>query len=494
MKVKSTLRQAQFILCACLLSLNIFAQQNFDTVVDYNYSSEFPYSIYQVQDSGYIFITRGNDSIEFNKLNKDGSLAFQKIFGFQDRQLYVGMSNSLKPTFDGGWIFGGGLINPLSTTNTNDGLLVKFNANGDTEFVKFVGDTSWETAYDCIQTSDSGFVIVGDKNKYSPNFESDYWIVKTDANGNIQWERTIGTNKDEQAFAVIENNQHQIIVSGAKEYAYPIHYPYIVIYDLQGNLISTKSFNSGALICAAGEIRHYNSDEYLLVGCLDTTINMGDYQYPLYLARLDINYNFKWMTIYNAPEIKIIFIYKEVSDGGIVMVGNKTGNTVYPVGWIAKVDSSGNKLWEHYYAHNNNTNIYNYFSDFEETFDHGFIICGSTYGPNSQDSWIVKLDSNGCLDSSCGLNTGTIELFYSPIALELFPNPATEKVSIKYSLPQGKVGKLTIFNVLGMRMEDQILTEGSDQIEINIQPWAKGIYTCVIETGEIVVTGKILKE
>ena len=45
-----------------------------------------------------------------------------------------------------------------------------------------------------------------------------------------------------------------------------------------------------------------------------------------------------------------------------------------------------------------------------------------------------------------------------------------------------------------MKMEDQILPEGSDQIEINIQRWAQGIYTCVIETGEIVVTGKILKE
>ena len=59
-----------------------------------------------MQDSGYIFITKCNDSIEFNKLNKNGSILYQKIFGFQDRQLYVGLSNSLKPTFDGGWAFG----------------------------------------------------------------------------------------------------------------------------------------------------------------------------------------------------------------------------------------------------------------------------------------------------------------------------------------------------------------------------------------------------
>ena len=494
MKVKSTLRQAQIFLCACLLSFNIFAQQNFDTVVDYNNALEFPYSVYQVGDSGYIFITSGNASIEFNKLNKDGSVAFQKVFGFPDIRLYVGLSNSLKPTFDGGWVFGGGVEYLSSSTNPADGLLVKFKADGDTEFVKFLGDTAWETVYDCIQTSDSGFVLVGDKNKYSPNFDIDFWIVKTDISGNIQWERTIGTNTNEQAFVVIENSKHQIVVSGAKEYANPIQYPYIAIYDLQGNLISTKSFNSGALICAGGAIRHYNSNEYSLVGCLDSVINVNDVPYPEFVARLDSNFNFKWMTVFNAPEAKEIYINKEISDHGVVLVGFKRGNnTGSHVGWIAKIDSSGNKLWEHFYAHNNNLS-FNYFSDFEETFDHGFVICGSTDGPSTQDSWIVKLDSNGCLDSSCGLNTGTFELFYSPLSLEVFPNPSTNQVSIKYNLPFGKTGMLSIFNILGMKMEDQILPEGSDQIEINVQRWTQGIYTCVIKTEEKVFTGKILKE
>ena len=495
MKVKSTIRQAQFILCACLLSFNLGAQQNFETVVDYNYALDFPYSVYQVTDSGYIFITGGNDSIEFNKLNMDGSLAFQKVFGFPDIRLYVGLPNSLKPTFDGGWVFGGGVQYYSSSANPADGLLVKFKANGDTEFVKFLGDTSWETAYDCIQTSDSGFVIVGNKNKYSPNFDIDFWIVKTDISGNIQWERTIGTNTNEQAFVVIENSKHQIVVSGAKEYANPIQYPYIAIYDFQGNLITTKSLNFNPFICAAGSIRHYDSYEYTLTGCLDSVVDVNDALYPEFVARLDNNFNFKWMTVFNAPEKKDIYINKEISDRGVVIVGFKhDNNTGVPVGWIAKVDSSGNKLWEHFYAHNNNTNIYNYFSDFEETFDHGFVICGSTFGQNSQDSWIIKLDSNGCLDSSCGLNTGTIEIFSSPLSLLVFPNPSTDRVFIKYTLPFGKAGKLTVFNILGMRMEDQILPEGSDQIEINIQRWAQGIYTCVIETGEIVITGKILKE
>src|SRR6185369_13144748 len=111
MEIKFKIRQAQVLVCACLLSLDCFAQANFDTLVDYNNYLEFPYSIYQEQDSGYIFITSGDDYntqtyyVEFNKLNKNGSIAFQKKFGFLGYQCYVGFSNSLKPTFDGGWVF-----------------------------------------------------------------------------------------------------------------------------------------------------------------------------------------------------------------------------------------------------------------------------------------------------------------------------------------------------------------------------------------------------
>lgn len=492
MKKSSIVRQAHFFLCACLLSLSSFGQQSFDTLYDYNYSAEFPYSIYQTIDSGYIFITSAKDSILFTKINKDASLSRQKTFGFQSDNLYVGMSNSLKPTFDGGWVFGGGSEYLSSTSNHADAILCKYKNNGDTDFVKFIGDTTWETAYDCIQTSDSGFVIVGIKGKYSPTFDSDYWIVKTDVNGNVTWERTIGSSLDEQAFRVVENNKNQIVVSGAKEIANPIHFPYIVIYDLQGNLIRTKSFNSGAFNCAAGSINLYNSNEYTMVGCLDTMLNSGDYPYPEYVSRLDSNFNFKWISLFNSPVLKAIYIAKEISDHGIVVIGFKEDNVLgFPVGWITKLDSSGNKVWEHFYTHGP---TYNYFSDFQETLDHGFIVCGSTYGPHSQDSWIIKLDSNGCLMNNCGLNTNTQELFYNTVSLNVFPNPATNTISLNYILFEGKEGHLEIYNMLGELETSQILPIGSSQFELNISNWSTGMYLVVLKSGLNEVTKKILKE
>jgi hypothetical protein len=231
------------------------------------------------------------------------------------------------------------------------------------------------------------------------------------------------------------------------------------------------------------------------MGYLDTTININDAINPRFLARLDSNFNFKWRTVFNASETKDIYSKKRISDYGIVLVGFKhDNNTVFPVGWIAKIDSSGNKLWEHFYTHDNNTITYNYFSDFQETFDHGFIVCGTTWGGQSQDSWIVKLDSNGCLDTTCGFNTGTVEVFYPNSSLDIFPNPSTDKVTINYYLTQGKTGKLSVINMLGEKMKDQLLSQGSKQMEINISQWAKGIYMCVVETAGVIYYGKIIRE
>ena len=466
------------------------SQVNFDTTVDYNNGAEFPYSIYQVADSGYIFITSGNNQIEFNKLKENGSVSFQKTFGLTNTRLYVGLSNSLKPTYDGGFVFGGGVQYLSSSTNAGDGMLVKYDSNADTEFVKILGDTTWESIYDCIQTSDSGFALAGIKHRYLP-INNDYWIVKTDQNGNVLWARN-SLNTGEETFHLIENWNHEIVVSGAKKIANSIHCPFIVTYDLQGNLVSTKSFNYGAFICAAGAINRYGTFNYALTGCLDTIINNNDYSYPEYLAKTDSNFNIIWKTIFNSPEKINIYINKEISDQGIVLVGFKHDSvTGFTVGWIAKIDSNGSKVWEHFYKHGPS---YNYFSDFQETFDHGFVICGTTWGGSSQDSWIVKLDSNGCLDTSCGLNTGTVELFYSQNSLDIFPNPSTAQVTINYKLMPGKEGKLSIFSMLGEKIKEQVLFDGSKQIEINIDHWAKGIYLCIVESKGNILKGKLIKE
>jgi hypothetical protein len=495
-KPKFCYKKVQVFICIFLLSFSCNAQQFIDTVVDYNNYLEFPCSVYQVQDSGYIFVTSGVDLpantywTEFNKLNTDGSIAFQKVFGWPGYKLFVGSSGSLKPTFDGGWAFGGA---DAINASFNKSMLVKYNAAGDTEFVKISRDTAQSAFEDCIQTSDSGFALAG-IHYHTSAAQSDIYIVKTDANGDTLWTRILGANFDEQAFYVIENSHHQIIVSGAKANSSGLHYPYVAVYDLQGNLINTISFNQGALFSGGGGfIWHYDENDYILSAALDTVINVGDYPYPQYVARLDSNFHFIWRTIYNEPVVKDVYIAQEISNGGIVLVGFTEDSAAgyIAVGWIAKMDSSGNKLWEHFYYHNINSD--NYFSDFQETFDHGFIVCGTTINSvtNNQDSWIVKLDSNGCLDTNCGINTGTVEVSVSGgLEFTVFPNPAMQQVTITTFEEKGE---LILYDFLGKEILTKTI-EHEKQITLDVSSLANGIYLLQFNTGKKVFTAKVIKE
>jgi hypothetical protein len=498
MEPKFHYKKMQIFICIFFTTFFCKAQQSFDTLVNYSTYGEFPYSIYQAQDSGYIYLTSGDDYpnntywMEFSKMNTDGSVSFHKIFGFPGHKLYCAFSSSLKPTFDGGWAFGGAIQYPNTSSVKPNGILVKYNTTGDTEFVKIIGDTSSDVFYDCIQTSDSGFVSVGDRAKYSPNINNDFWIVKTDVNGGVLWERTLGNSLDEQSFHVIENSQHQLVVSGAKENGSMIHYPFVAVYDLQGNLITTKSFNQGALLSGGGgAIWHYGVTEYLLTAALDTVINVNDYAYPEYVARLDSGFHFKWKAIYNSPEEKDILIMKEISDGGIVLVGFKDDSiSGAPLGWIAKMDSSGNKLWEHFYSH---SWAFNYFSDFQETFDHGFIVCGTTWDSiaNNQDSWIVKLDSNGCLDTNCGINIGTIEIPVEGLRFTVFPNPVKDELTVQ-SLKFKEGSILKVYDMLGKEIYSQSVT--SLNFKLQTSNWHSGIYLLQLQTGTNVFTKRVVKE
>ncbi len=493
MRPTSIFKQA-LIISACLLSFFCEAQQNFDTIFHYSNYGELPYSIHQVADSSYVYSTYGADlqsntyGVEFGKLNKDGTSAFVKYFEYPGAQCYVGFSGSLKPTFDSGWILGAAIN---TATNQGKGMAIKYNALGDTEFVKFIGDTSVNVFYDCIQSSDSGYVFVGNHVKYSPNINNDFWIVKTDTAGNVIWQRTLGVGVDEQAFHVIENSKHQLVISGAEANTSNWHHPYLAVYDLQGNLVKTKKFIQGALNSGGGgDLWRYGNNDYLLILSLDTVISITDAIDPFCVARLDSNFNFKWKNIYNGPESRDAFISKEISDGGVVIVGRKKDSSLNdtPIGWIAKMDSSGNKLWEHFY---NRSGLFSYIIDFQETFDHGFIVCGTVYDTSTsiQNSWIMKLDSNGCLDSNCVINTGIHEVMDNQ-PLKVFPNPVKDHITVQTN---DLLGELLLYDLKGNKVLQQKAAHEL-QTTMNVESLSSGIYFLQFISGNKLFVAKILKE
>ena len=116
----------------------------------------------------------------------------------------------VKQTFDNGYILGGISNSNISGDKTEncrgaiDFWIVKIDSLGLVEWDKTIGGSADDDLFSLEQTADSGYImggrtysgISGDKTDSSRGV-TDYWVVKVDANGNILWQKTIGGNDDD---------------------------------------------------------------------------------------------------------------------------------------------------------------------------------------------------------------------------------------------------------------------------------------------------------
>src|SRR4051812_16499562 len=89
------------------------------------------------------------------------------------------------------------------------------------EWQKALGGTESEEAYSIQQTADSGYIVAGytysnDSNVSGSNgLETDYWIVKLDISGNLQWQKCLGGTNAERANSIHQTSDKGYIIGGS---------------------------------------------------------------------------------------------------------------------------------------------------------------------------------------------------------------------------------------------------------------------------------------
>ncbi len=179
------------------------------------------FSLAKLED-GYVVVgmTKSCDKdVQFNngsadmwlvKVSQKGELIWQKTFGGSDWD----QATNVIPTKDGGFAVCGvswsEQINGKS--RAADFVLMKFDAKANREFLKTYGGSSDDIAQKVVETDD-GYVLAGttwsdDGDVGEKHHGSDYWIVKTDKKGDLVWQKCIGDDMDEIAYAlqVLDNS------------------------------------------------------------------------------------------------------------------------------------------------------------------------------------------------------------------------------------------------------------------------------------------------
>ena len=339
---------------------------------------------------------------EFNLTSELTLELWFKEFETSFNETYVdnGYCLSIDKTSDGGYI-ATGYINE-SGKSIGDIFLLKINSNGQEEWSKTFGDAGKdERGYSVKQTSDGGYVIAGYKNNGT---DDDGWVIKTDGNGTLLWNRTYGeTGEDnnDRLHSIIENNSGNYVVAGyTNSYSLCNNlWVFEINYD-NGNM--TNETNKNLTLGKSGWpdegfcIQQTADDGYIIAG---RTKSYGSGDLDVWLVKINSNYNELWNRTFGSNEHDGGYCVAQTTDSGYILTGvtrsyNTSGESDI---WVIKTDDYGNEtIWT-----GNKTfggDGADYGLTVVETMDGGYVIFGTVETYDGSDSWeyiLIKLNSDG---------------------------------------------------------------------------------------------------
>jgi len=167
--------------------------------------------------------SRGSLDYWVVKLDTKGEIKWQKTLGGQ----YVDELKSIEQTNDKGYILGGYSNSPISSDKTqdnfglNDYWIVKLDEDGNELWQRTLGGDKDDNLFALSQTTDGGFIVGGNSNSGATNSKAqtnkngtDFWVLKLDKIGNIEWQETYNYGKKDILSSIVENPDGTFLIGG----------------------------------------------------------------------------------------------------------------------------------------------------------------------------------------------------------------------------------------------------------------------------------------
>ena len=197
-------------------------------------------SIQQTNDGGFIItgytnsFGNGNRDVYLIKTDGNGNELWSQTFG----GIFNDLGHSVQQTTDGGFIITGvttSFVDPLG-----DIYLIKTDNNGNEQWIQTYGGVEYDLSYSVKQTNDNGYIILGETESFGSG-KLDFYLVKTDENGNYEWSQTYGGVEDDWGISLDITSDGGFILCGVTEsFGNNIQEDILLIKtDDQGNITST---------------------------------------------------------------------------------------------------------------------------------------------------------------------------------------------------------------------------------------------------------------
>ncbi|MFI5171102.1 MAG: T9SS type A sorting domain-containing protein [Chitinophagales bacterium] len=358
------------------------------------------YSIQQTSDGGYIlggfsYSDSSGDKLEdaVGGVYVDYWIVKTDGIGFIQWENTIGGNRddflqSIEQTTDGGYILGGYSESGISGDKTEPNLdedgsssdywVLKLDALGAIEWQNTIGGNSIDKLRSVKQTSDGGYILggesssdlSGDKTEEDIYGGTDYWVIKLSSAGIIEWQNTIGGTAADYLTCIQQTIDGGFIVGG-------------------------RSFSVAGFDKTEG---NYGSDDY-------------------WVLKLNSVGNIIWQNTIGGNHYDHLHSIEQTSDGGFILggtstsniSGDKTENVIDLDGsgydyWVVKLNATGTIIWQNTIGGTD----YDELQEIKQTFDGGYIIGGwsesEISGDKTEDNlglygdddyWIIKLNETG---------------------------------------------------------------------------------------------------
>jgi len=335
-----------------------------------------------------------------DELLAEGSLVevWNKTYGGPGNDL----ASEVQVTKNGGYVITG--VTESYGAGDGDAWLIKTDSEGNEEWNKTFGGTGYDNGQSVRETGDGGYIIAGRTESYGAG-DSDLWLIKTDSDGNEEWNKTFGGPDNDRGWSVRETNDDGYIISGGTESSGAGNGDlWLIKTDSSGTKLWDRTFG-GPGFDWGNSIQEASDDGYITAGF---TRSYGAGESDVWLIKTDSYGNKEWDAIFGGPDNDSGSSVQETSDGGYIITGYTASFGAEGMDlWLIKTDSEGQEEWNRTFGEPEQDigplggeSGNDQGEAVQVTSDGGYIIAGYTtsYGAFPGDLWLIKTNSEGVLE------------------------------------------------------------------------------------------------
>ncbi|MCL6560416.1 MAG: hypothetical protein K6U74_16805 [Firmicutes bacterium] len=279
----------------------------------------------------------GGSDVLFARVNEKGSLMWQKRYGGtgDDRGYAVA------PAVEGGYLLAGA-TRSFNDFQDENAYLLRVDREGLLQWQKVLGGPGEEVLYDARQTSDGGWIAVGETGSFSGGRTSVY-LVRLDSGGRVLWEKSFCAGDAAGGSFVREEKDGGCVVAGHVFTPLRGRDVYLLKTDARGSKVWERTFGGAGWECIE-TITFDAGGGYLLGGWSTST---PDGNVSAFIIRTGPGETGQWEKTFDGPGWKTVKAAAQTADGAFLLGGwedrgERNGTTLF----ILKIAPNGEILRE----------------------------------------------------------------------------------------------------------------------------------------------------